>query len=799
MLSFASMRCRCAPPNRAQAPEPRGRRRGGAFLNLLALLALLCLAQPPTLEAAEAGQLLTDALHEFASRGVRLIWSSQLVDARLKLTTAPRGDGIEEQLRSILDPLDLALQPLAAGGWVVVSRPPNTPAAPEQPGSAAAAPPVLSTITVQTSRYDYSRDTELAEYSMDRQRLEQMPGTSEDVARSLQRLPGTAAGDFSARTHVRGSRDDETAFRFDGVALIDPFHLKNFQGLFSAIDPAVTDTVHFYTGDFPIEYGGSIGAVADITPRRPTRLLAEAGVSMLNNSVLLGAPFAHDRASVLISARESNLSRIARILDRDIGEPEFRDLTVRLTWDPLERLSLSAGVLALEDGVDLSTEEPMQLASATYRDVYTWLRGTARLPLGLRWESLLSTASLDAHRSAQVDRPQINQGRLTELRNSSLFTLRQELSGPAGSAANWHAGAEYTHASSLAGVTSQVSHDPPFFPGVQPLGSVQRQLDVHARYTTFAAWVSGRWSPGPNDVLEAGIRRDSQTFQAEDERSQWSTRFNLWHRLSATLALRLAWGQYVQPQALSRLDVADGLDTLDTARRARQASLSLEKDLAGGWQLRIGAYDKHEGTALRSFDNAFSFLVLTPEIEIDRVAYTSTGAHLRGLEFAVQSDRARPLSGWASYVWSKAQERIGGASVDRSWDQPHALQLGAQWRRGPWQLAGTFNWHSGWPFTALRASSTTWIDPATVELSLGGRNAERQRHFRSLDLRLSWETALPRGTLEASLEVRNAFNSDNECCRNFQVLTGADGRSQLVETSRDWLPVTPILGIRWRL
>jgi outer membrane receptor protein involved in Fe transport len=164
--------------------------------------------------------------------------------------------------------------------------------------------------------------------------VEELPGTHEDMARSLQQLPGSAAGDYSARTNVRGSRDDETVFRFDGVTLIDPFHLKNFQALFSAIDPAVTEAVDIYTGDFPIEFGGSIGAVADITPRQPTRLIAEAGVSVLNDSILFGMPFAGDRASVLINARASNLSRMARLLDRNVGEPDFRDLTMRLTWSP---------------------------------------------------------------------------------------------------------------------------------------------------------------------------------------------------------------------------------------------------------------------------------------------------------------------------------------------------------------------------------------------------------------------------------------------------------------------------------
>ena len=85
-----------------------------------------------------------------------------------------------------------------------------------------------------------------------------------------------------------------------------------------------------------------------------------------------------------------------------------------------------------------------------------------------------------------------------------------------------------------------------------------------------------------------------------------------------------------------------------------------------------------------------------------------------------------------------------------------------------------------------------------MELTLAPRNSAQQKHFRSLDLRISWTKPLRIGTFEASLEIKNAFNSDNECCRSYQIAQDAGGRSSLIESSRDWLPVTPILGVRWR-
>ncbi len=777
---------------------------------MLLALAFACLPAPAAALAAapatapattQVGDSLIQALREFQNAGTRLIFSSQVITDDLRVLAAPQGSTVEQQLRSLLLPHHLELKAMAAGGWIIVPTPRTAPTSPpETPTSAGPArnSQRLEEIVVETSRYGVERTSVTTQIKRDRVRIEEMPGTNEDVARSLQRLPGAAAGDYSARTHVRGGRDDETSFRYDGVTLIDPFHLKNFQGLFSAIDPAVTDSVTYWTGAFPVEFGGSIGGVVDVAPRRPTALIAEVGVSMLNTSLLFGKPFANGRGSILMSGRVSNLSHVARLLDREIGEPDFKDLTARVTWALNDKTELTAGMLGLDDSVALSTQDPVQVAEADYRDSYAWLKLQHEWQPELHSETLVSLATLDASRDSQVTRPGINSGHLNELRNSSLFALRQEISWTPHVDLSLRSGAEYSNARSHALIDSSADFERPFYPGIQPAPHIEHNLDVRARYNTLALYGAARWQFTDDTIVEVGMRRDSQHFQAEQERSQWNTRINLRHRLSSDTTLRLAWGQYSQPQALSRLDVSDGIVDLAMARRSTQANLSLERCFANGALLRFEAYDKREHSAMSSYENVFSLLVLTPEIEVDRLIVSNDSAHMRGYELSVLSDRTRPLSAWASYTYSQAYDRIGGVDVQRSWNQPHAIQAGALWKRGAWQFSGSVNWHAGWPFTPLIASAASWADPSGVALTLAPRNSGQQKHFRSLDLRISWTKPLAVGSFEATLEVKNAFNSDNECCRSYQIAQNTDGRSSLIESSRDWLPITPILGVRWR-
>ena len=47
----------------------------------------------------------------------------------------------------------------------------------------------------------------------------------------------------------------------DGVELIEPFHLRDFQGVFSAIDPRVVSGVQVYSGGFPATYGDALSGL----------------------------------------------------------------------------------------------------------------------------------------------------------------------------------------------------------------------------------------------------------------------------------------------------------------------------------------------------------------------------------------------------------------------------------------------------------------------------------------------------------------------------------------------------------
>ena len=69
--------------------------------------------------------------------------------------------------------------------------------------------------------------------------IAEMPHFGDDLYRAVAVLPGTSAKDFSARFSVRGGMHEDVLVRLDGLELVEPFHLKDLDGVFNVVDPEI--------------------------------------------------------------------------------------------------------------------------------------------------------------------------------------------------------------------------------------------------------------------------------------------------------------------------------------------------------------------------------------------------------------------------------------------------------------------------------------------------------------------------------------------------------------------------------
>jgi outer membrane cobalamin receptor len=313
----------------------------------------------------------------------------------------------------------------------------------------------------------------------------------------------------------------------------------------------------------------------------------------------------------------------------------------------------------------------------------------------------------------------------------------------------------------------------------------------------FGAHLAGRLRAGPRLWIETGLRWDRQSYTGE---SEVSPRVGLVADLGPSTRLRAGWGRYHQSQGLYELQVEDGIAEIFPAQRADQWSAGFEHVFASGLSVRADAYRRRLSRVRPRFENLFNAFELVPEFETDRVLIEPEGAVARGLDLVLAMDRGGPIAWWASYARSETADEIGGERVPRSWDQPHAFRFGMHVRgRSPWRLTLAGVYHSGWPRTPVVAVTVTDPDGGdTVEPAPGDRNGARYPAYHRLDLRASRTFVMPAGRLVLFADVTNVYGRDNVCCTEDATLVpdGAGG-TRVVREDGFWLQRVPVIGVVW--
>ena len=215
-------------------------------------------------------------LQELKSAGIDVIYNSTIVPPDLR---ASMDDLPSDPLRAASAALaahGLELRQIAPRHYVVV----RVAVAP-----ASAAPtrePILAEVSVYASRFAIDGRSLAEPTVLSGPEINLVPGTHDDALRALKALPGLASN-VSARPYIRGSLSQDVLFRYDGMTLLDPYHLKNFQSLVSAIDPAAIDGIEVFSSGFPVQYGTRSGGVISMTaPTVPAGYENRIGASAIS-------------------------------------------------------------------------------------------------------------------------------------------------------------------------------------------------------------------------------------------------------------------------------------------------------------------------------------------------------------------------------------------------------------------------------------------------------------------------------------------------------------------------------------
>ncbi len=715
-------------------------------------------------------------LQELKRSGVDVIYSSELVPHDIQAPPATADTTLLQRAIAALAAHGLTLRPVGAKKYVVVRsvKPVSTVPVSDEP---------MDEVSVYASRYAINAG--LAEpRELSANDIERVPGSHDDALRALRSLPGIASN-ASARPYIRGSLSEDVLVRYDGIPLVDPFHLKNFQSLISAIDPAGIEHIEVFSGGFPVQYGTRSGGVIDVAAPsyssgheyRANASLISAGVSSIGKSERWPVEW-------LGAIRRSTVDLLTPVKE-DFGSPEFSDTLGRLRW-VTEHGAWTVGWLLLDDRLELGVGDDEEQATARYRDEYVWLARDHKFSDTLRTRASVVVTSAERGREGTLLRPGVASGLLDETRNFNGVELANEWSF------RHHDNSTYIFGGTLGATRAAYRYlrHSEFSPEVatafgrgltEDLGLV-----VKPEVVTAALYAANRrqWS---RFEAELGLRIDAQHYPEYGNHTQVSPRLNLRYDFRDAMRFYASVGRFTQAQHVEEWRVEEAQQAPDSAQVSIHSIFGLEYDTADGARLGLEAYTKRWTTVAPYFDSQLDPFALLPDLTPDRVRVVPHASEASGLELSMHKPFSEAFSGWGTLTWSRvADEFRSGRDVLRSWDQPLSATAGLAWKGSSASVSALAGWHRGWPQTPL----------TPVPLVVGPRNSNRWSDYFTLDLRGSWTWTFASGDLSAVLDLTNATNRGNECC----VVLEMEDASQLEAEVDHWLPAIINIGFtyRWR-
>jgi outer membrane receptor protein involved in Fe transport len=755
--------------------------------SVAAILSLLG-ASAPALASGFAGRSLEQALDELQARGLSILYSSDLVKPDMQVVREPSGGAAREILEELVVPHGIRIRE-GPSGMLLLTRSTRPPGA-----IAPAQAPEVTEVVVTASRYAWVRTPQISLTRLTAAELRLAPNVGDDPLRTLARLPGAAATDLSAKLHVRGGAADEVLVRFDGLRLANPFHLKDFQSIFSAIDPALVGTIDVYTGGFPANFGDRMSGVVDIhSVRAATSAHREISASLYNAAALATDRFHSGRAEWAVSARRGNLDRVLDWSGMHLGEPSYSDVYARLAHQIGSSMAISANMLRFDDDIELADSDLEEQARARYRDRYYWVRLDAHPRASISGATLLARSDLESVREGEAEQPGISAGSLEDRREHTIDSLQTDWTWQASGATLLQLGGEWRHSTGHYRYQDLAEFDLVFdVPGLPSQDGRANMLELQRRGDHYGAYASLRVEAADRLMLESGLRWDRSTLSSDG--GHWSPRASALYRLGDDTALRASWGRFVQAMSIEELPVSDGVMEFADAQRAEHWLLSFERRLSPAVDLRIEGYHKRYTDPQPRYENLLNRLVILPEVKPDRVRFDPVRARAMGIEASLRGVRSRPLFWWATYAWSRAEDELSNSVVPRGWDQEHALNFGVGWQGDRWELSVAGLWRSGWPVTRLQLLVTQ--DNAVLYAPVA--NTQRLETYIDIDARIARKFQFDSGaSLTFFVEISNALNRRNTCCTEYELDDESEEPVFVTENIRS-LPRLPSLGFIWR-
>ena len=629
--------------------------------------------------------------------------------------------------------------------------------------------------------------------TLQREELQNVPGSLNDPIRAIQNLPGLARAPFlSGALIVRGANPADTGVYFDGARIPVLYH---FLGGPSVINEELLDRIDFYPGGFGAYYGHNIAGAVDVKSHRgdDKGLHGSASVDLLQASAFVEGPVA-EKTRVAVAARRSYIDVFLPLfLPNDpkngitIVTPIYYDYQGRIDHKLSNGDDLALLVFGSDDKLALTrkggtrnNDIAIDTHTGFHRLQLTWKREVSKdwsfsiAPVLGYTQQSFSAAGAGPGTFAL---PQ--SGRLVDwsggLRAEARFKLHPSF--------ELRAGLDLLHDRYNYEADIQSSL------GVRSLGlpiTEQLQFRRLQPFTQLGEYVEGELKLGKLS-LTPGLRLDQVHWLGN---STLSADPRLWARYELTdeTAVKGYVGLYHEPPSPLQVDPSVGNKLLGQPY-AGQFGLGVEEKFGSLWNASAEVFYNRRADLIYRAD-----ATTRPDGTIYNPILDNTGiGRSFGLELLLRREVTANLYGSLAYTLSRSQVIRKPTEQWRAsqFDQPHLFTLIAGWRPSPgWDLSTRYRLTSGNPTTPT-VGSVFDSDSGSYVASLGNFGDSRLPVFSQLDGRAQYTWTYTLWQLSLYLDVQNVLNTKNEEIH----LTDYRFREQ---GSVSGLPILPTLGIKGR-
>jgi hypothetical protein len=676
-----------------------------------------------------AGRPLADVLTSLQTRGLPIVFSSNIVTPDMRVGVEPRAAGPREQLDEILAPHGLVAREGPGRVLQIVRAPRAHEAIPsaksllhqKEAGAVIEPLPVYNErITVTSPWPEWDRVASVAEVSVRRRELSAMPaGLVDDPIKAIQSMPRVAPlNDYRSEFVVRASPFRHAEVVVDGVSTSWLRHAPAESASVSMFTTQLLESATLRTGAYARTFGDRLGSQLELTLREGSRDGVQVNGTIANTAatVVAEGPIGEARGSWIAAARQSLLEWPGEDLGSAVPVFGFSDALGKLVLDVNAHHQLGFSLLAGRSRVDLDEDtesgSPIQPAARTS-------------VANLSWRSMVGSRTVITQRAYLITQQLLDEPRIS---SDALSLGTSE---------------EMVYRVSL--VTKM------------PIGVLQSGMQLgrtswdgsesSASAWTRSAYLNLQARAGSRLTVAPGVRVSGATHMSGASVSPWllgELGMGRWTVAAST-------GMSHQYPEVGR---APGSSASDPAQpeSALHADLSIRRQLAADVRWEATLYQRRERGIL------------------DRTGSRLAGS-ARGFELVVDRRRATGLSGWSAYTYGRARHRDAGRgeTFSADFDQRHAVAAFGMYR---WPdstgVGATVHVGTGVPIPGYLSSQGD-------RLFIGERrNAVRLSTYSRLDVRADRAFRVGDRRLHGFVEVVNVFNRSNTAAARGTVGSGGE-------------------------